>query len=520
MKRLVSMLGPLAILLLAGCAGGWRDGQAPGGYAPPSSAHWTVSPEDQAVWVTNPNTVATAPGVTPAAAPQAAAAPAAAATPAATGTGTQALADGAMFRYKGAASSVNVAGEFNAWSTSADAMTKGADGVWTLKKSLAPGRYAYKFVINGSDWKPDEAAAESVDDGFGGKNSVVVVGGAGAAATPAPAAPAAAATPAATGTGTQALADGAMFRYKGAASSVNVAGEFNAWSTSADAMTKGADGVWTLKKSLAPGRYAYKFVINGSDWKPDEAAAESVDDGFGGKNSVVVVGGAGAAATPAPAAPAAAATPAATGTGTQALADGAMFRYKGAASSVNVAGEFNAWSTSADAMTKGADGVWTLKKSLAPGRYAYKFVINGSDWKPDEAAAESVDDGFGGKNSVVVVGGAGAAATPAPAAPAPSAAGPLGVGRPPEITRDGVRFTFGGMRASSVSLAGDFNGWATNLDPLTQGADGSWTLVKKLTPGTHQYKFVVDGSTWKRDEQNPATADDGLGGTNSVVVVK
>lgn len=32
------------------------------------------------------------------------------------------------------------------------------------------------------------------------------------------------------------------------------------------------------------------------------------------------------------------------------------------------------------AMTKNSDGVWTITLSLSPGTYAYKFLVNGSDW--------------------------------------------------------------------------------------------------------------------------------------------
>lgn len=212
--------------------------------------------------------------------------------------------------------------------------------------------------------------------------------------------------------------------------------------------------------------------------------------------------------------------------GTHATADGAVFVWKGEGASVSVAGEFNAWSTSADALQKQADGTWRLAKKLAPGRYAYKFVVDGGTWKEDPNAAESVDDGYGGKNSVVVVGEAAAApAAPAaqPAAPAAAAAKALAPGakpRAPEVTSTGVLFTYAGPAKSSVALCGDFNAWATTADRMTQGADGTWTVTRKLAAGTYAYKFLVDGSSWKTDEGNPQSKDDGFGGKNSVVVVK
>ena len=493
--RLVARTFAVLVLVpfLAGCAGGWRGG------APP--AEWAAGAATTSV-------------------------PVSVGTPASGATGTHAIADGAVFVWKGEGNAVNVAGEFNAWSTSSDALKKQPDGSWLLEKKLAPGRYAYKFVIDGGNWKPDPGVTEGVDDGFGGKNSLVVVGEGGATAPAAP--PASPAAAPAKGAAPAVTAGGVVFRFTGAASTVHLAGEFNSWSTSADAMTKSADGSFTLTKALAPGRYAYKFVLDGTNWKEDPNAAESVDDGYGGKNSVVVVGE--GAAAPAAAAPAAQAAPAAPakGAGPAATAAGVVFRFTGAASTVHLAGEFNSWSTSADAMTKSADGSFAITKALAPGRYAYKFVLDGTNWKEDPNAAESVDDGYGGKNSVVVVGeGAGVAAPTAPApqaaAPENAAAKPLAVGakpRAPQVTAAGVVFTYAGPAKTGVALCGDFNAWATTADRMTQGADGTWTVTRKLAAGTHAYKFLVDGATWKTDEGNPQGKDDGFGGKNSIVVVK
>ena len=172
----------------------------------------------------------------------------------------------------------------------------------------------------------------------------------------------------------------------------------------------------------------------------------------------IVVVGAGAAV----AAPVAAAAAASGAKGASVSGDGAVFRYSGAANSVNLAGEFNSWSTSADPLTKGADGVWTITKKLAPGRYAYKFVIDGTNWKEDPTAKETTDDGFGGKNAVVVVGGGATAANTLAAA---ATIAVTGKPKAPVIGADGVRFTYAGA-ASSVALCGDFNGWATQTDQI------------------------------------------------------
>ena len=48
------------------------------------------------------------------------------------------------------------------------------------------------------------------------------------------------------------------------------------------------------------------------------------------------------------------------------------------------------------------DGVYTVTIPLAPGRYQYKFVVDGQ-WFQDPNNPEEADDGYGGHNSVVDV---------------------------------------------------------------------------------------------------------------------
>jgi 1,4-alpha-glucan branching enzyme len=318
--------------------------------------------------------------------------------PATAGAGPSETTEGVRFVWTGGGNTVNIAGEFNSWSTSADPLSKQADGSFALVKALAPGRYAYKFVIDGGTWKEDPSAKETADDGFGGKNSLVVVTGiAGSAPAPAPTAPAPAqAAPVTSGAGTK-------FTWTGGGNTVNLAGEFNSWSTSADPLAKQADGSFTVVKALAPGRYTYKFVIDGGTWKEDPSASETVDDGYGGKNSVVVVAGSGASAPPG-AAPAAS-PPAVIGKAVPPAItpEGVRFTFAGPATTVALAGEFNAWSTTTDPMTRQSDGTWTILKKLAKGAYAYKFLVDGRAWKTDSANPESKDDGFGGTNSIVTV---------------------------------------------------------------------------------------------------------------------
>lgn len=54
-------------------------------------------------------------------------------------------------------------------------------------------------------------------------------------------------------------------------------------------------------------------------------------------------------------------------------------------------------------MTRDAGGRWTATVQLLPGRYEYKFVVDGVLKLTDPACDLSEPDGFGGFNSVIVV---------------------------------------------------------------------------------------------------------------------
>jgi 1,4-alpha-glucan branching enzyme len=73
------------------------------------------------------------------------------------------------------------------------------------------------------------------------------------------------------------------------------------------------------------------------------------------------------------------------------------------AKSVSIAGTFNQWDPHRDQLS-GPDGrgVWSKLLPLPAGRYEYLFIINDETWLPDPGAP-FMDDGMGGKNSVLVI---------------------------------------------------------------------------------------------------------------------
>jgi 1,4-alpha-glucan branching enzyme len=73
------------------------------------------------------------------------------------------------------------------------------------------------------------------------------------------------------------------------------------------------------------------------------------------------------------------------------------------AKSAAVAGSFNNWDTEKTPLRKDANGGWKATVWLPPGRYEYRFVVDGGQWVTDPHAKESVQNGFGSSNSVIEV---------------------------------------------------------------------------------------------------------------------
>jgi hypothetical protein len=72
------------------------------------------------------------------------------------------------------------------------------------------------------------------------------------------------------------------------------------------------------------------------------------------------------------------------------------------AKSVAVAGSFNGWNPNRTPLKPAGAGKWVGELSGISGRHEYLFVVDGQ-WLPDPKAKESVQNPFGGRNSVLVV---------------------------------------------------------------------------------------------------------------------
>ncbi len=218
------------------------------------------------------------------------------------------------------AEQVYLSGTFNNWSTMQHPMQKTATG-WTINIRLSPGRYLYKFIVDGR-WIHDPNNQLKENDGEAGYNSIL-------------------------------YCYNHVFRLRSYehAKKVIVAGSFNDWKKK-ELQMHHVGGEWELPVYLEEGTHAYKFIVDGT-WINDPDNRIIRKDADGNLNSFMGIG------------------------------DTLVFRLKGysTANTVVLSGSFNGWSTNELVMDKTDDG-WELPYVMAGGNYEYKFIVDGK-WMPD-----------------------------------------------------------------------------------------------------------------------------------------
>ena len=301
------------------------------------------------------------------------------------------------------AKKVMLAGSFNDWAPNALAMQK-TDSGWISQVKLTPGKYWYKFIIDGR-WRVDNDNFSKESDEYGNINSVLFV------------------------TNTALFLKG--FEDAG---NVSVAGSFNQWRAK-DLMMAKTDTGWILPIYLADGTHTYKFVVDGK-WFKDDANKNQAPDGEGGYNSVIALG------------------------------RPHLFKLNSFqnAKEVRLVGSFNNWRNFELPMKK-TQGGWELNYVIGSGNYEYKFWVDGA-LVADPGNPAQVNNG----NSLLIID---------------------------------PNYTFrlkGYPNAKKVFLAGDFNNW--NPLSLAMKKEGDeWVFPVHLSVGKHLYKFIVDGE-WIKDPLN------------------
>lgn len=247
------------------------------------------------------------------------------------------------FRLKGfeQAQRVVLSGSFNGWNARNLRMTKTATG-WELPVFINEGTHTYKYIVDGR-WITDPDNLSTRPDGRGNENSVLELG------------------------------EPHIFRLRryADAKEVVLTGSFNGWNTSELKMIKKGDE-WRLPYVLAAGNYEYKFIVDGR-WITDPNNPFSTGSGEF-TNSFLAV------------------------------KPTHLFELKGAADAerVVVSGSFNGWRTQDYKMVLRGNE-WVFPVHLWPGRYSYKFIIDG-EWLLDPANPLWEDNEYGNGNSVLWVG--------------------------------------------------------------------------------------------------------------------
>jgi len=244
------------------------------------------------------------------------------------------------FELKGykEARKVVVTGNFFSWNPKGIAMIKTSDG-WTLPIYLKDGTYAYKFLVD-KQWITDPAGKEVRKDADGNMNSFVEIG------------------------------KPFLFKLDGytSAEKVVLTGSFNGWNKSELVMNKTEKG-WQLPYVVSAGNYEYKFIVDG-EWMTDPA--NPFTTGSGNKvNSFI------------------------------ALKANYVFKLNQFpdAKTVIVSGSFNGWNEKGYRMTR-QGGKWILPIYLPPGKYSYKFIVDGN-WMIDPSNKLYEQNEYNNFNSVL-----------------------------------------------------------------------------------------------------------------------
>ncbi len=311
---------------------------------------------------------------------------------------------------------VLLAGSFTDWTNGALPMVK-TDSGWMTNTKLAPGKYLYKFVIDGN-WTLDRDNANVENDGLGNDNSVY-------------------------------YKTNHTFGLEGYtnAKRVYIAGSFNQWKERNLVMLHTATG-WELPVYLSEGTHTYRFIVDGN-WLTDPSNKDKLPNEYNEYNSVIRIG------------------------------KPYIFKLSGYlnAAKVILMGSFNNWKDNELFMNKTETG-WELPYTIGPGNYEYRLKIDGKQ------TADSIT-----KNNLVLV-----------IAP---------------------NFTFrlkGYSNARTVCVSGDLNSWNPVSFRMKKEGD-EWIFKAHLNKGKCRYKFVVDGK-WILDPANKLWEQNEYGTGNSVLWIE
>ena len=81
-----------------------------------------------------------------------------------------------------------------------------------------------------------------------------------------------------------------------------------------------------------------------------------------------------------------------------------------------------------------------------------------------------------------------------------------------------ITFKLEASQASEAILVGDFNGWDAKKHRMKRDNKGRWTKIVTLSPGSYEYKVLVDGQ-WQNDPGNDQMVPNSFGTLNNILTV-
>ena len=88
----------------------------------------------------------------------------------------------------------------------------------------------------------------------------------------------------------------------------------------------------------------------------------------------------------------------------------------------------------------------------------------------------------------------------------------------PALEERDVEFSFHAPQAREVQVAGTFNDWRPEANPLAPSGAGEWTARLRLKSGQYEYRFVVDG-VWTDDPEAVRDTGNPFGSRNAILAV-
>ncbi len=238
------------------------------------------------------------------------------------------------------------------------------------------------------------------------------------------------------------------------AKTVEIVGNFDGLKKKHISMKRGKKD-WSVSLSLSPGKYIYKFLVDGKEMLDRVNLLKGCNSEFGNHSVIFIYN----------------------------------FKFElddyNEAKKVFLAGNFNEWNNKGLELEKQGE-IWSRSIYLPDGTYAYKYIVDG-EWITDPSNPILRPDGSGNYNSYISIG---------------------------ETSSFKL---YGHLDANEVKLAGNFNLWNYTELQMNKTPSG-WELQYALSPGIYEYKFIVENE-WLRDPNNPYTIEREEG-TNSVVCIK